>query len=66
LAYTDDILVYQREHAGRKFHVALNLSGTTQILPSDLGGGQVVISTTGELTGNTDQLGPHEGRILIP
>jgi alpha-glucosidase len=66
LAHTDAVLVYQREHAGRKFQVALNLSGTTQILPSDLGGGKVVISTTGELTGNTGQLGPHEGRILIP
>jgi alpha-glucosidase len=66
LAHSDAILVYRREHAGRKFHVALNLSGTSQILPSEVGGGQVVISTTGELTGNTGQLGPHEGRILIP
>jgi alpha-glucosidase len=66
LAHTAAILVYQREHAGRKFRVALNMSGTSQVLPSQVAGGQVVMSTTGELTGNTGQLGPHEGRILIP
>jgi alpha-glucosidase len=66
LAHTDAILVYQRQHGGRKFWVALNMSGTSQVLPSDVAGGQVVLSTTGRLAENNVQLGPHEGRILIP
>jgi alpha-glucosidase len=66
LMHTDSILVYQREHSRRKFRVALNMSGTSQALPSDLAGGQVVLSTTRMPTGQTGRLGPNEGLVLIP
>jgi alpha-glucosidase len=66
LMQTDSILVYQREHSGRKFWVALNMSRTSQPLPSDLADGQVALSTKGMLTGHDGRLGPNEGLILIP
>jgi alpha-glucosidase len=66
LMQTDSILVYQREHSGRKFWVALNMSRTSQPLPSDLADGQVALSTKGMLTGHDGRLGPNEGLILVP
>jgi alpha-glucosidase len=63
ITHTDCVLAYQREHLGRKFQVALNMSGSPQTLPPAVASGQVLISTLDASIGNKRQLGPHEGII---
>jgi alpha-glucosidase len=65
IACTDSVLVYQRQQSGRRFQIALNMSGSSQPLPSEVAAGRVLISTAGALSGSSDKLGADEGRILF-
>jgi alpha-glucosidase len=67
IAYTDHVLVYQRQHRGRKFQIVLNMSASPQPLPPQTDGGKVIMSTSGVVSRAKGRLGPNEGLVqLIP
>jgi alpha-glucosidase len=45
IAWADAVLVYQRQHDGKKFQIALNMSDRWQSLPPKASDGRIVIST---------------------
>ncbi len=58
----DHVLVYGRRADRRRLVVALNLSAAPRRVPSL---GPALLSTLGDPTGDTDVLGPDEGRITV-
>jgi alpha-glucosidase len=63
VAWSDSVLVYSRQHDGRKFQIALNMSGNWQVVPFEAPRGKLVASTCADLPANDLRLRPHEGII---
>jgi alpha-glucosidase len=67
IARTDWVLAYEREHGGRRLHVAVNLGPSPQPLPPALEAGHTLLSTRGETaTGWCNHLDGNEALILEP
>jgi alpha-glucosidase len=64
IAYTDHVLVYQRQYGKRKLQIALNMSPRPQPLPSQADSGRVLISTL-ETNSSSAGLGPNEGLVQL-
>ncbi len=64
IAYTDHVLVYQRQYGERKLQIALNMSSNPQPLPPQAGGEKVMISAHGT-NSSPARLGPNEGLVQL-
>jgi alpha-glucosidase len=67
IARTDRVLTYEREHGGRRAHVALNLGSSPQPLPPALEAGYALLSTIDDTAKDRrNHLDGNEAVILEP
>jgi alpha-glucosidase len=66
VAFSESVLVYERQHDAGKFQIALNMSDRWQALPAEARSGKIVISTRPDredFLGKDRQLAPNEALI---
>jgi alpha-glucosidase len=65
VAWSESVLVYQREHDDKKFQIALNMSDQWQSLPPEASDGKIVMSTSRDRVNHMKdrRLAPNEATI---